>query len=270
MMKVKLLFCLLCFFILGFLSSCSPGIKTQTETYSTEIYLDGDSSKGVFSVEMSVELPIRYKNKKVLNAVKNNLITLLFGEEFIEIPYESILELFAIELGIDYLSNNTAMIRKLSANLPNYKFDSNFSYKGETLRCNKNIYSYCLTQHSFDGGAYELSNRFLFNFSLLDGSLIAEKDVFVDGFESNLAEIIKNRLFEEYEELIENNLDESEFWTDEIFPNGNFYLNQESIDYAFDPSEIAPHYIGDIYISLPIEKIKHLLKDNTLTKIYLQ
>jgi hypothetical protein len=242
-------------------------MKTQTKSYSTEIYLNGDSTKGVFKIDMNVELPTRYRNEKILNNIKCNLLTILFGGEYVDVPEDTILELFAIELGVDYMNNNIAALRRLS-DKSSYKFDAYFSYKGETLPSNRNIYSYCLTQHSFDGGAHESSSRFLFNFSLTDGSLIAESDIFIDGFEKELTRLIKKRLAEEYEELFKNNLNESEFWEDEIHPNGNFYLDQESIDYAFDPSEIAPHYVGDIYVSLPIELIKHLMNKNELTKSY--
>jgi hypothetical protein len=269
-MKKNLVFCLLSTIIVFSVSSCSSGeMKTQAENYSTEVYLDGDSAKGIFKIDMSIELPVKYKNKKTLSNIKHHLLAILFGEEYIDVPEDTILELFAIELGIDYVNNNTVAARQLSDE-SSYKFDAHFSYKGETLPSNKNIYSYCLTQNSFDGGVHEFSNKFLFNFSLIDGALITENDIFVNGFEKELTKLIKIRLAEEYEELFKNNLNESEFWEDEIHPNGNFYLDQTSIDYAFDPSEIAPHYVGDIYVSLPIESIKHLIKKNKLTEIYFE
>jgi hypothetical protein len=59
-------------------------------------------------------------------------------------------------------------------------------------------------------------------------------------------------------------LDDTDFWTDSIKPNGNFYITDESINYIFNPYEIAPYYMGITEVSLPYDRLEDLLKPNSL------
>jgi hypothetical protein len=59
-------------------------------------------------------------------------------------------------------------------------------------------------------------------------------------------------------------LEDTDYWTDSIKPNGNFYITDESINYVFNPYEIAPYYMGQTEVSLPFSMIKGLLKPNSI------
>ena len=55
-----------------------------------------------------------------------------------------------------------------------------------------------------------------------------------------------------------------DYWTDSIKPNGNFYITDESINYVFNPYEIAPYYMGQTEVTIPFSRIKDLLKPNSI------
>ena len=62
------------------------------------------------------------------------------------------------------------------------------------------------------------------------------------------------------------NLEDTDFWTDAIKPNGNFYITDESINYVFNPYEIAPYYMGQTEVTIPFARIRNILKPNSIVQ----
>lgn len=121
------------------------------------------------------------------------------------------------------------------------------------------------------GGAHGLETRNFYNFDLKTGKLITENDLFKADYKSKLAELIKVRIVEESKEYKDEknsepvtSLEDTDFWTDSIKSNGNFYITDESINYVFNPYEIAPYYMGQTEVSLPFNRLKDLLKTNNI------
>jgi len=121
------------------------------------------------------------------------------------------------------------------------------------------------------GGAHGLETRNYFNFDLKTGDLIKEKDLFKANYEFELAELIKKRIVEESKEYKDQknsepiiDLEDTDYWTDSIKGNGNFYITDEGINYVFNPYEIAPYYMGQTEVSLPFSRLKNLLKPNSI------
>ena len=147
-----------------------------------------------------------------------------------------------------------------------YSFNNDHNIEGFSLLNDKKIYSYGIDRYVYMGGAHGLSNRTYFNFNLETGNLITEKDIFTDNSRGAISDLIKVRIIEESKETYETgtppirDLDDTDFWTDSIKPNGNFYITDESINYVFNPYEIAPYYIGQTEVTLPFERIKKFLK----------
>lgn len=56
------------------------------------------------------------------------------------------------------------------------------------------------------------------------------------------------------------------FGLDAIKPNGNFYITDESINYVFNPYEIAPYYMGQTEVTIPFARIRNILKPNSIVQ----
>jgi hypothetical protein len=54
-------------------------------------------------------------------------------------------------------------------------------------------------------------------------------------------------------------LDDTDYWVDAIKPNSNFYITDESINYVFNPYEIAPYYMGITEVVIPFDRLKDML-----------
>jgi len=254
-----------------FFSCTQKTVKTEEKDLTQKFYLVSDTSKGSLSVDIHVELPVDFKNKAVLDSVRSIIISNLFGKEFVSQANDTVVQLYIKMLHTDYKDNNEDLVNELDT-ASSYSFNNEHTLEGFSLLNDKHIYSYGIDRYIYMGGAHGLNTRNYFNFDLKTGKLITEKDLFVGNYESALSELIKKRIFEDSkeEQAREPNtesilsLDDTDFWTDSIKPNGNFYITDESINYIFNPYEIAPYYMGITEVSLPYDRLEDLLKPNSL------
>jgi hypothetical protein len=263
-MKKQFILIILCAFSSTLFFSCKPKtVKTEEISFANRYYLSSDTSKGSLNVDFKVEIPVAYTNKAVLDSIRTTIFINLFGHDYDSRSNDSVLHLFARELETDYRANNEPLLNQLD-NESLYSFNNEHILEGFSLLNDEHIYSYGIDRYVFMGGAHGLNNRTYLNFNLTTGELITESDLFVDNYKPALVELIKKRMVEEIvnqknTELIIN-LEDTDYWTDSIVPNGNFYITDENITYVFNPYEIAPYYMGQTEVVIPFDRIKDLLR----------
>lgn len=252
-----------------FFSCKQKTIKTEEKDYAQKYFLVSDTTKGSLKVEIQIEIPVDFENKSILDSIRKTILTNLFREEYVSYSNDSIVEQFSNELSVDYRLNNAPMVSLLDTGSV-YSFDNEHILSGFSLLSDKNIYAYGIERYVFMGGAHGLETRNYFNFNLKTGKVIAETDLFVADYKGKLAVIIKKRIIEESREYKEEkdsqpilNLEDTDYWTDSIKPNGNFYITDESINYVFNPYEIAPFYLGQTEVTIPFNRLANLLKPNS-------
>jgi hypothetical protein len=266
--SIILLFSLL--IIPMFFSCIQQKVKTEEKDSVKKYYLSKDTTNGAFSVDIEVESPVAIANKDVLKAIRSTVISNLFGDDYIKHANDSIVQLFTSELVGEYKENNEPLLNALDKT-NRYSFDNEHTLSGFSLLSDKKIYVYGIERYVNMGGAHGLETRNYFNFDLKTGDLIKEKDLFKANYEFELAELIKKRIVEESKEYKDQknsepiiDLEDTDYWTDSIKGNGNFYITDEGINYVFNPYEIAPYYMGQTEVSLPFSRLKNLLKPNSI------
>lgn len=253
-----------------FLSCKQKTIKTEEKDFVKKYYLSNDTSKGALSVDIEVEVPVAFVNKDVLKSIRTTIISNLFGNEYISHSNDSLVQLFTKDLVADYKENNGPLLNKMdSDNI--YSFNNEHVVSGFSLLSDKKIYVYGIERYVYMGGAHGLETRNYYNFDLKTGKTITEKDLFKPNYEPALSELIKKRIIEQSKEIKESkdtepilSLEDTDFWADSIKPNTNFYITDESINYVFNPYEIAPYYIGQTEVSIPFNRLKNILKPNSI------
>lgn len=250
--------------------SCKQNtVKTEEKDYSRRSFLTSDTTKGALNVDIHVEIPVAFADKDVLDSIRATIISNLFGEEFIAHSNDSLLLLFTNSLQADYRDNNGPLVNSLDS-ASKYSFNNEHTVEGFSLLSDKKVYSYGIDRYVFMGGAHGLSNRNYYNFDLKTGKLITEKDLYTANFQTALSELIKTRIIEESKEAKGKDadpimsLEDTDFWTEAIKPNGNFYITDESINYVFNPYEIAPYYMGQTEVTIPFGRIRNILKPNSI------
>ena len=246
---------------------------TTNKSHSEKHYLTSDTTKGAIKIDINVEIPVCYANDSIRDSIRNVIITQLFGSDYIPFGNDSIVNIFAKDLITEYKNTNEPMVQQLDST-SFYSFNNEHTLEGFSLLNDQNIYSYGINRYVFMGGAHGLNNLNYYNFNLKTGRLITEIDIFDEGFQQALIEIIKNRIIEQNNEDASlksiTSLEDTDFWIDAIKPNGNFYLTDESINYVFNPYEIAPFYMGITEVILSYDKLKSILKSNNIIQYLIE
>ena len=144
------------------------------------------------------------------------------------------------------------------------------SIDGVSLYLDEKILSYSYESYAYLGGAHGNSNRMLYNYDLSNAHTIKEQDLFIADYKASLTQLIKDQILEQSAEIGSvADLNDLNFWEDEIKPNDNFYISDEGLVYIFNPYEIAPYSMGQTEVMLPYDKLKPLLKKgNILEYLY--
>jgi len=253
--------------ILYFIPKPPKIVITKDYSLIDKHYLSEDTTLGALTIDMNVELPITYKDEKMLDKIRTIITSELFGNFKVVYPDDSVLYYFAENLKSEYVENNLDFAEKITDD-NRLAFNSSFVLEGFSLLNDEHIFSYGISRYIDFGGTYPAKTRFFFNFNLANGTIIQESDIFIEGYKEQLTEIIKNKIIEDSHNNQEvpyiDSFENTEYVLDAIKPNGNFYINDEAICYVFNPYEIAPvNYIGETEVVLPYKLIRHLMKDES-------
>jgi len=259
---------IICFLTVITFSSCrQKTVRTIEKSDIERFYLAADTSKGALSIELNVEIPVCFDDDKVLDSIRNTIVSNLFGLEYIPVENDSLVQRFTADLKKEYKLTNEPILNEMDEKSL-YSFNNEHILDGFSLLSDEYIYSYGINRYVFMGGAHGLNTINYMNFNLKTGKQITESDLFMKNTTKKLTELIKKRIVEQSieDESIEpiKNLEKTDFWIDAIKPNGNFYITDESINYVFNPYEIGPYYLGITEVRIPYERLKSLLKPNSL------
>ncbi|MBN2764866.1 MAG: DUF3298 domain-containing protein [Paludibacteraceae bacterium] len=236
---------------------------TSEKSYSEIYYLAEDTSKGSFRVNLMIEIPVCYHNNVTLDGIRNTLFKQLFGQDYLSYGSDTVLNIFASSLINEYKITNEPLLDLLDSTAF-YSFMNEHRLEGFSLLNDEHIYSYGINRYVFMGGAHGLTTLNYLNFDLKTGTQILEQDLFKDSFQLELTELIKSRIIEQSNEdpNIESiaALEETDYWVDAIKPNNNFYITDETVNYVFNPYEIAPYYMGITEVIIPFDRLKEMLK----------
>lgn len=255
-------------FVIVIFNSCKKNIVELTENnYSTRHFLSKDTTLGEIKIFIETEIPAKFKSKPVLDSIRTVIISSLYGNDYVKYPNDSLAQKFSDELINDYVLTNLPMVEKLSKKNA-YSFNFEHELHGFSLLSDKFLFSYGISRYVYMGGAHGLSTRNFFNFDLNTGKLLKESDIFNENYEETIKELIKIRIVEQSVEdstmVPISNLEDTDYWVDAIKPNGNFYITESSINYVFNPYEIAPYSLGETEVILPFDRLKDILKKNTV------
>lgn len=267
MKKSYILLILSTLIVLLFVSCKQKTIKTIEKKATNRYFLAADTTKGVLNVDISIEIPVCFDNETILDSVRSEIIRNLFGNSYVELDNKLIVEKFSLDLSKEYRQSNSSILDQMDSTTL-YSFNNEHILEGFSLLNDKNIYSYGISRYVFMGGAHGLSTLTYLNFDLKTGKRITEEDLFTTGFVPKLTEILKSRIIEQ---SIEDKdiepisiLEDTDYWVDAIKPNGNFYITDESINYVFNPYEIAPYYMGQTEVVIPFIRLSGMFKPTSV------
>ena len=248
-------------------------IKLDSIVVSERYYLLGDTTNPFCTLESNFIFPTEYKDEEVFSKLNRYFIESFFGEDVTSVTPKEAMDSYVQKYISDYKELEGDFITETGIAGEKPSQESWFAYyevSSNEIMYNKcELLSYTVSVEYYTGGAHGghgYNNHVLY---LKTGEVIFETDIFIENYQDALAELIV------YTIAIDNNLSAPEelenkgyFNIEEIYPNGNFYVDENGITYTFNVYEIAPYYLGKTDVFLPYEKIRHLLlKDSPIASI---
>ena len=243
-------------------------IKFDSIVVNERYYLLGDSTNPFCMLESSFIFPSEYKDKEVFNNLISYFIFSFFGEDTISTTPKDAMDNYIQKYIADYkeLENDFITETEILGEKPSQ--ESWFAYyemsTNEILYNKCDLLSFSTSIEYYTGGAHGghgYNNHVL---NLKTGKKLTEADIFTENYHDNLSRIIIEVL------AANNNVTNPEelenmgyFNVKEIYPNNNFYVDENGITYTFNEYEIAAFFIGRTDVLLPYEKISHLLREDS-------
>lgn len=231
-----------------------------------------DSTSGHCSISILLHYPSKFKNSEVLEKVQAQILTYSFDSSYTNFTGKQAVDSFAISTFDNYTYFiNEALKRKVSLKNPVVFHNEEWKMNTMILYNDNDILSYELNRYSFTGGAHGMESTQYLVFDLTTGNKITEHDIFIDGFEPKLADLLKKQLmFDNGFESEEQMLTSGYFSAENITPNGNFSLTNEGITYIYNPYEIGAYSLGQTEITIPFAKLLSVIKPESPIKALLE
>lgn len=264
---------ILCMALLA--TGCNTGTKGSTEnnvSYDSILvektyHLLENPDNPNCNLEIKFTFPTSCGDKKALKELQKNFIASYFGEDY---------EKFSIEEAVsnyteDYLNAYKDLEQDYKEEIARSKdtpIDSWFSYyemSGNEIMYNSDdIISYTVSFENYTGGAHGAHTYNNYVLNLKTGKPITEEDIFVEDYQDNLAKILVDYIAKQNDLKDIKELEDIGFFSvDEIFPNGNFLVDDSGITYSFNEYEIAAYVVGVTNVHIPYEEIRFLLLDES-------
>ena len=260
------------FLISEFVSGCNIGTKKTTDNDVTFDSISVDKTYHLLenpenpncNLQINFTYPAKYDNKDILKKIQQQFVYSYFGDGYENLSPEEATAKYTE----DYLNNYKDLEDEYKAEVakadetPVGAWFSYFEMSSDDIAYNKNdILSYTVNFENYTGGAHGAHSFTNHVIDMKTGNLIKEDDIFIEGFQEDLAQILIDRIAKQ--NTVENpkELENIGFFSiDEIFPNGNFLIDDNGITYTFNEYEIAAYVVGATNVHLPYEEIQYLLK----------
>jgi hypothetical protein len=205
-------------------------------------------------------------DKEVLARVQQSIKSELFGDAYQDMEIQQAIEAYTAMLKTEYKQNNLPLLEERENAMSEY-IDAIYREEqiitSNVMDVHKNVMSYAVERYVFMGGAHGSNYRIFCNYDLATGNRLQEKDLFKEGFEAPMTELLlKNMVAQNADFQLVEDLEEYGYNVDEIHPNNNFFLTDSSLVYVFNPYDIAPYALGETEIAISYDELKDLLLDS--------
>lgn len=224
------------------------------------------------NLQIKLIYPVKFDNKNLLATIQKQFVIDYFGDEYENFSPKEAVEKYTE----DYINSYKELeddfkdeVERSNGN-PVASWFSYYEMSENEIEYNKNdILSYSVSFSNYTGGAHGSHSTGYHVIDLKTGKILTEKDIFIDDYQEQLAEILVDKIAEINEVQHPKELEQLGFFSvEEIFPNDNFLIDETGITYAFNEYEIAAYVVGLIDIHIPYSELVHLLrKDSPIAHI---
>lgn len=218
-------------------------------------------------LEIKFVYPQKYEDKEVLKNLQRVFVSSYFGENYEQLSPEEAVRKYTD----DYLAAYKDLEEDYKAEVaksdetPVGSWFSYYEMSSDDIVFNQSdIISYTVSFENYTGGAHGAHSYNNHVINLKTGKPITEEEIFVDNYQDNLAQILVDQIAKQNDLSDAKELENIGFFSvDEIFPNGNFLVDETGITYSFNEYEIAAYVVGATNVHLPYKEIRYLLREDS-------
>lgn len=210
-----------------------------------------------------------YVNNSSTPQLKDSLNTFFqsacFGEKYMNLSPQEAVEQYKNKYVSDYRTDLEPMYKQdeqedRESTYAWYSYYKNI--ESHIQLCNKRLLTYRIFYHEYTGGAHGNYMSTFLNIDLKTLIPIHLADLFVEDYKEALTELLWQQLMEDNKVSTRQEVEDLGYGsTGELEPTENFYLTPQGITFYYNIYEIAPYVMGPTSITLPYERIQHLLND---------
>lgn len=203
------------------------------------------------TLEISAEIPDKPEN------VRENILTALFGSGYSTLPVQSAIDAYASDYLEMYKEENLPLVG-MTGNEISMALSWEKYITGEFTGIYDGKYvNYTVTDYSYTGGAHGMNSETNYIFRLDNGEKVGIDDIFIEGNEDKLSEMIMASLKANGNEGDKSAADY--LLVKKIEPTWNFHLSGKGVTFIYNPYEIAAYAAGTIRITVPWKDMKDIL-----------
>jgi hypothetical protein len=228
-----------------------------------------DTNNPNCNLQINFVFPAEFKNKEALAAVQRQFISSCMGES-----YEKLAPAEAVARYVEqYLEEYKKLEQDFLAEKENDhdheasagSWFSFYEYFFNEITYNKNdLLCYTVHYENYTGGAHGSHSDTSHIIDLNTGLPLTETDLFVEGFQEDLAKVIVRKIAQKNQAKSAGELEDMGFFSvEEIYPNGNISVDDNGITYHFNEYEIAAYVVGPTEVFIPYDEIKQLLRKDS-------
>ncbi|MCR4823803.1 MAG: DUF3298 and DUF4163 domain-containing protein [Bacteroidales bacterium] len=238
------------------LAGCTQEIKTSAVSDEGSVPLM-EGTEACLSYGYDIEYLTGGVPKEVKDKINNHIIRtqILSGEDETGADVPAACKIWEESLVDGYKTDTDDFIDEYDEQQA-WMFDWEFKITGKfTSACKaRKLQSYCAESSDYTGGAHGMYGIYYTVFDLRTGDAVTEKELFLDGCEEELSELLDESMLNSLGE------EDREYLFAGPTPNGNFYVDDAGVNWVYNPYEIAPYAMGTITVSLTWDKLKPFLR----------
>ena len=172
---------------------------------------------------------------------------------------EKALRTFVSQYMDEYINTYGPLYRADSVNPTTY--NRRYQLKSELQNNQKDILTYIIYLSTAAGTSQTSNQTIAKNFNLKTGELITLSDLFIEGYEESLKDIILEKLQKRLKNhRTEFQKQEGSLKEADIYITDNYVIGKNKITFIYCEDEIAPHECGEMRVDLSKSELKKYLK----------
>lgn len=238
------------------------GIEMDSVRADSTLALDETQN----SPKCKISISMQYVKGKNADKINNSIIKSgLLIPEYFSLSNEKLTMKQAVDSFINtYIRDYKTEYGKMYHDDKSHPNDYNYEYSVKTKSQSKakDILTYIANIYTSGDGAHGINQTIVKNFNVNSGKILSLSDLFRDGYEQDLKDIIVEKMAKKFgvKDLDGLASEKSIFVDKNVYVPNNFIPTDDKITFIYCSDEIAPHSIGEIRIDIDKSDIKRLLK----------